>query len=61
MAVQIDLVWRPKYRFRILKGDVANSVDEIARQLCGWNKLEILELNVQIEHVYTALTISPKY
>ena len=54
------IVWCPKYRFRILKGDVAKSVIEIVQQLCEWKKLEILEQNVQEDHVHLVLFIPPK-
>jgi putative transposase len=55
------IIWCPKYRFRILKGDVAKSVGEIVQQLCEWKKLEILEHNVQLDHVHLVLSIPPKY
>jgi putative transposase len=54
------IVWCPKYRFRILKGEVAKSVIEIVQQLCEWKKLEILEQNVQEDHVHLVLFIPPK-
>jgi len=54
------LIWCPKYRFRILKGDVKQSVEEIISQLCEWKKLEILEMNVQEDHVHLVLSIPPK-
>ena len=50
----------PKYRFKILKGTVQESVEEFIKQLCGWKKLEILEMNVQEEHVHLVLSIPPK-
>jgi hypothetical protein len=37
------LVWYPKYRFRILVGEVGKSVKEIIQELCSWKKLEIIE------------------
>ena len=55
------IVWCPKYRFRILKGEVAKSVVEIIQQLCEWKKLEVLEKNVQLDHVHLILSIPPKY
>ena len=55
------IVWCPKYRFRILKGEVAKSVIEIVQQLCEWKKLEVLEKNVQVDHVHLVLFIPPKY
>ena len=50
----------PKYRFKILKGAVQESVKEFIAQLCGWKKLEILEMNVQEDHVHLVLSIPPK-
>jgi len=55
------LVWCPKYRFRILKGDVAKSLRDIIRQLCSWKKVEILEGNVQVYHVHLVVSFPPKY
>ena len=30
------LVWRPKYRYRILKGAVGKMVNDTLRLLCEW-------------------------
>ena len=54
------LVWCPKYRFRVLTGDVAKFVDEALRALCEWKKVEVLELNVQPDHVHAVLQIPPR-
>ena len=54
------IVWCPKYRFKILKGEVQRSVEDILRQLCEWKKLEVLELNVQEDHVHLLVSIPPK-
>ena len=55
------VVWCPKYRFRILKGDVAKSMRAIIRQLCEWKKIEILAGNVQADHVHLVISFPPKY
>ena len=55
------IVFCPKYRFKILKGSVQESVREFLKQLCEWKKLEILEMNVQEDHVHLLLSIPPKY
>ena len=55
------VAWCPKYRFRILKGDIAKSVREIIRQLCEWRKIEILAGNVQTDHVHMVISFPPKY
>ena len=55
------VVWCPKYRFRILKGEVAKSLRTIIRQLCEWKKIEILAGNVQVDHVHLVISFPPKY
>jgi len=55
------VIWCPKYRFRVLRGDVGLSVRDIIKQLCEWRKIEILEGNVQADHIYLVLSIPPKY
>ena len=42
------VVWCPKYRFRILRGELGKSLMRIIKQLCEWRRIEILEGNIQI-------------
>lgn len=55
------IVWCPKYRFRILRGEIGKSVRDIIKQLCEWKQVEILEGNVQVDHIHMVVSISPKY
>lgn len=55
------MVWCTKYRFRILKEEVGRSVRDIIRQLCEWKRVEILEGNVQIDHIHLIVFFPPKY
>ena len=55
------VVWCPKYRFRILSGELEKSLRAIIRQLCEWKQIEILAGNVQIDHVHLVLSFPPKY
>jgi putative transposase len=55
------LVWCPKYRYRVMKGDVGRSVRDIIKQLCTWKKVEILAGNVQNDHIHLVVAIPPKY
>ena len=54
------IVWCPKYRFRILKGQVGNYIENRIRELCEWKKVEILELNVREDHVHMVVEIPPR-
>ncbi len=43
------------------KGRSWGIVRDIIKQLCEWKKVEILEGNVQIDHVHLVLSFPPKY
>lgn len=57
---QYHLIWTPKCRFRILKGNVGKEVYVQLGILCEQLKVEIVELNVQLEHVHLLVKIPPK-
>lgn len=54
------IVWTPKYRFRILEGDIAKAVEEKIRTICEWKGIEVLELSVMKDHVHMVATIPPR-
>ena len=56
------LVFCPKYRYRIFKAGVAEYTTQQVYYLCSQkDHLEVLELNVQDDHVHLVLSIAPKY
>jgi len=57
---QYHIVWVPKYRYRILNGEIAREVENLIRAFSHQMKYEIIELNVQIDHVYLLVMIPPK-
>ncbi|WP_426576264.1 IS200/IS605 family transposase [Xenorhabdus stockiae] len=57
---QYHIVWTPKYRFRILKNNVGREVYKQIRISCEQLEIEIVELNVQIDHVHLLVKIPPK-
>ncbi len=54
------IVWCPNYRYRILKGAVAEFVESNLRMLCEWRNIEILEMSVKEDHIHMILSISPR-
>jgi putative transposase len=50
----------PKYRYRILTGAVAELMDRDIRLLCEWKDVEVLELNIQADHIHALFSIPPK-
>jgi putative transposase len=53
------VVWTPKYRYRILTGDVKKAVEQCIRTFSAQLKCEIVELNVQEDHVHLLVMIPP--
>ncbi len=54
------IVWTPKYRFRVLFGEVKGLVDHDMRMLCEWKGVEILEMNIQRDHIHLVCSVPPK-
>jgi len=54
------IVWTPKYRFRVLFGEVKSLVENDIRMLCEWKSVDIMEMNVQRDHIHLVCSIPPK-
>ena len=57
---QYHLVWVPKYRYRVLTGKVAEEVSRCVRAFPERQKAEVVELNIQVDHVHLLVMIPPK-
>ncbi len=56
------IVFCPKYRYRIFKDGVDEYTQQEIYRLCHQkDKVEVLELNVQPDHVHLIVWIPPKY
>jgi len=56
------IVFCPKYRYKILKNAIAEYCKHEIYKLCNQKDLvEILELNIQPDHVHLVISIPPKY
>ena len=58
---KFHVVWIPKYRYRVMTGDIRAYVHNQLRRLCDWKKLEIIEMNVQVDHVHIVQWIPPNF
>ncbi len=57
---QYHLVWVPKYRYRVLKDVVSQEVYRCIQVFSGQKECEVIELNVQPDHVHALLMVPPK-
>ena len=56
------IVMCPKYRHRIFKDEIAEYAKQQLYSLCRQKDLvEILELNVLVDHIHLVVSIPPKY
>ncbi len=57
---QYHIVWVPKYRYRVLKDRVAFELSKSIRVYSERLGCELVELNVQIDHVHLLVKVPPK-
>ena len=56
------IVFCPKYRYKILQEEVAKYItQQIYRLSSQKDDVEVVEVNVQSEHVHLVISIPPKY
>ena len=54
------IVFAPKYRRRILYGEMKTEVGKILRELCDWKQIKIVQAEVCPDHIHMLVEIPPK-
>ena len=54
------IVFAPKYRRKIIYGDLKAEIGQILRQLCEWKEITIIEAEMCPDHVHMLVEIPPK-
>ena len=57
---QYHIVFIPKYRRKVIYGQIKSDVREIIKKLCAYKKVEIIEGAVCIDHIHMCVSIPPK-
>jgi putative transposase len=55
------IVWIPKYRRKILYGQLRKNLGEVLHELARQKECKILEGHLQPDHIHMLILISPKY
>jgi len=55
------MVITPKYRGKILVGDVALATEGIIRKTCSEMDIQIIDIAVNVDHVHLFIKYPPKY
>jgi putative transposase len=58
--IEYHFVWVTKYRFHVLKGDIAIRVRELTRQICEAQEIQIIKGAVSKDHVHVLLSAPPE-
>ena len=57
--VMYHIVWLPKYRKRVLKGKLAERIEELIRECAEINDWQVMELSVQADHIHLMIQLKP--
>lgn len=57
--VQYHLVWCPKFRYNVLKGNVEEALKRTLAEICSRYEYEILELEVMPDHIHIFISVKP--
>ena len=55
------IVFAPKYRRKVIYGQIKTDIGKILRQLCEYKGVEILEAEACPDHIHMLVAIPPKY
>ena len=55
------IVFAPKYRRRVIYGNIREDIGKILRELCDRKQVEIIEAECCPDHVHMFVRIPPKY
>ena len=57
---QYHLIWVPKYRYKIMEGEMEQELKNCIRMFCKQVGCSVQELNVQADHVHLIVQVPPK-
>lgn len=56
---EYHIVFAPKYRRKVIYGEIRKDIGEILRKLCSEKKVEIIEAEACIDHIHMLVSIPP--
>jgi putative transposase len=57
--IQYHFVWVTKYRYQVLRGEVAERARELIRQVCMSRDIKILQGHISVDHVHILVSCPP--
>jgi len=59
--LRYHFVFIPRYRRRVLKGNIAERIEGMIKFACQINDWELFEIAIELDHVHLYLGIQPRY
>jgi len=59
--INYHFVWIPKYRRSVLSGDIKEYLIQVLEKTARENEIEILNINIQPDHVHLFVSAPPRY
>ena len=60
-SCKYHVVWCPKYRCKVLVGDIASRLRELIVLRCSEIRAEIMELEIMSDHVHLLVEVDPQF
>ena len=60
-SCKYHVVWCPKYRRKVLVGDVADRLKDLIRQAVAEHQSELIEMEIMPDHVHLLVEVDPQY
>lgn len=60
-SCKYHVVWRPKYRRKVLANGVDVRLKELIQSICTDIKADIIEMEIMPDHVHMLLEVDPQY
>ena len=58
--LKYHVVWVTKYRYKVLKGDIATRTRDVIREICQAREIIILKGHVSYDHVHLMVSAAPR-
>jgi putative transposase len=58
--IKYHVVWVTKYRYKVLRGEIALRAREVIRQICMAKEITIIKGHVSSDHVHLYVSVPPR-
>lgn len=60
-SCKYHLVWCPKYRRKVLVGDVEKRLKQIVKEVCKDTRVELIEMECDQDHIHLLVEVDPQF